>query len=126
MKSQFISAVEEREKAYAAYLLLEKAQTICYIEAIDNTAQIVLRDSTRIWVNSMLSNIEKLLPNNFYRCNSSYIVNTEMVQEFWVSSQPMLVMNCGAILPITVLDMFHLKYVLGNKFSGNWTSLVHV
>lgn len=125
MKSQFISAVEEREKAYAAYLLLEKAQTICYIESIDNSAQIVLRDSTKIWVNSTLSKIEKLLPNNFFLCENPYIINTEMVQEFWVSSHPMLIMNCGAILPITVLDLFRLKYVLGNKFSGSWASLVH-
>jgi DNA-binding LytR/AlgR family response regulator len=116
VKNDFIDAIEARERGYAAYLLSSKVDSICYIEVEGSTVKLVLSDANSITINVSMQKVEEFLPRTqFVKCSSRYVINTSYIIEMWASSQPLLVMSCGAVLPLSSAEMFKLKSFLKKK-----------
>lgn len=116
VKNDFIDAIEARERGYAAYLLSNKVDSICYIEVEGSTVKLVLNDANSITINVNLQKVEEFLPKNlFAKCSSRFVINTSYIIEMWASSQSLLVMSCGAVLPLSNAEIFRLKSFLRRK-----------
>jgi len=116
--SLFDEAMDARERTFAAYLVNQRPDRICFIESFGDMLQFVLTDATNIWVSTSLAQIYQLLPNDkFFFCGATYIVNVDHIYEFWVSNQAMLVMTCGNVLPVPITDVYQLKDLLSKRFN---------
>ncbi len=114
----FDEAMDARERTFAAYLVNQRPDRICFVESVGEMLQLVLTDATNIWVSTTLAQIYKLLPNDkFFFCGATYIVNVDHIYEFWVSNQAMLVMTCGNVLPVPITDVHQLKDLLSKRFN---------
>jgi hypothetical protein len=114
MKDTFLHKVATREHNAALATLFERPYTICYLEAEDQVTHLFLENDTRFTINAKLNELEGILPmKKFFYCGRSFMVNVEKVFEFWISSEPILVISCGHIIPVpkNVLFQVHTSLV---------------
>jgi hypothetical protein len=117
MKDSFLNTVATMEHTAAIVILVERPQSICYLEAENDVTHLLLENDTRFTINARLSELMTLLPNDhFFQCGENYTVNALKVLEFWVSSEPILVMSCGHIVPVPKPEVLKVrKYLKKNK-----------
>jgi len=119
MKDSFLYKVAKMEHNAAVITLVERPQTICYLEAENMVTHLFLENDTRFTISAMLHELEDLIPQStFFYCGKSYMVNAEKVLEYWVSSDPILVMSCGHIVPVPKTEMHQVQLSLKLKSEG--------
>lgn len=113
MNDSFLSRVASMEHTAAVVTLIERPQSICYLEAEYDVTHIFLENDTRFTLNANLSDLLDFLPDNlFFKCGSFQMVNVDKVLEFWVSTEPILVMSCGHILPVPKDEVLKIRRFL--------------
>lgn len=115
MKDPFLAKVASMEHAAAIVTLIERPQNICYIEAEYDVTHLFLENDTRFTINAEISDLRDFLPDNlFFQCGQFNMVNADKVLEMWVSTEPILVMSCGHILPVPKYEVIKIRRFLKN------------
>jgi DNA-binding LytR/AlgR family response regulator len=113
MTTSFQNMVAARERNFAVSILIERPEEICYLESDEFQVTLILDDETRVTMKGLLNEMEPFLPSDrFFRCGWSHIINADKVIEFWMSSEPMLVLSCGNVIPVSVSESLRVKKIL--------------
>ncbi|NHB70174.1 LytTR family DNA-binding domain-containing protein [Perlabentimonas gracilis] len=119
MRDSFLQMIATREHNAALLTLYERPNTICYLEAEDSVTHLFLENETRYTINASLNDLEVILPSNkFFYCGKSYLVNVEKVFEYWISSDPILVISCGHIIPVPNSELYQVHSSLVTQSEG--------
>jgi hypothetical protein len=101
MEDSFLYKVATMEHNAAVYTLVERPDTICYLEAENNVTHLYLENDTRFTINANLRELEdKLPPNQFLYCGEQYLINSEKIIEVWATTFPLFVIRNSYIIPI--------------------------
>ncbi|HPQ35258.1 MAG TPA: LytTR family DNA-binding domain-containing protein [Tenuifilaceae bacterium] len=118
--------IDPREEIYALELIQKMPHDICYIEADGNDSYVINQFGYRYFIQKKIEQIQSSLPDSrFIKCNSEYIINTDMVQEIWISAEPIIVMNNGNIVKVSPELIPRIKKVLENKIVVGWAKDSH-
>lgn len=113
MENSFLNKVASLEHTNGILTIVERPQTICYLEAEDLSVHLVLEDGARFFLGLLLNDLDDVLPQkDFFRCGWSFIVNVNMVKEFWISTEPILVMACDHIIPVPFNEIYRVTNYL--------------
>lgn len=104
VKTSLVSAVEDKSKRlfftskYHTTICLNES-SIRYIEGGKGVCSNIYTDDAVHTVNTLLKDLQKQLPSNFYRCHMSYIVNVDRISS--ISSNRITLID-GTEIPIPV------------------------
>jgi hypothetical protein len=119
MENSFLNKVATLEHSKALLTIVEHPHTICYLESDDLSVYLVQENGARFAVNVLLHELEDVLPkHDFFRCGWSFTINANMVKEFWVTAEPMLVMACGHIIPVPLKEVYKVISLLELRHRG--------
>jgi len=119
MNDSFLHMIATREHNAALVTLYERPSSICYLEAEEDVTHLFLENDTRYTINATLNELELILPSNrFFYCGETYLVNVEKVFEYWISSDPILVISCGHIIPVPYSQLFQVHSSIVSHSEG--------
>jgi hypothetical protein len=120
MENTFLNNVTSLEHTKALLIIIQHPETICYLEADDLSVHLVQENGARFYLGLLLNDLEDVLPKkDFFRCGWSFTVNANMVKEFWISAEPMLVMACGHIIPVPMSEIHRVINCLERRKKGS-------
>jgi two-component system LytT family response regulator len=82
-------------------LLFIETDTILYLQADSNYTYFFLVGGKKITASKTLGDIEKLLPDNFVRVHTTYIINLNRIQKYIKGDGGQVVMEDGATVPVS-------------------------
>ena len=82
-------------------LLFIETDTILYLQADSNYTYFFLAGGKKITASKTLGDIERLLPANFVRVHTTYIVNLKKIQKYIKGDGGHVVMDDGATVPVS-------------------------
>ena len=82
-------------------LLFIETDNILYLQADSNYTYFFLIGDKKITASKTLGDIEKLLPDNFVRVHTTYIVNLNRIQKYIKGDGGHVVMEDGATVPVS-------------------------
>lgn len=121
MRNVEVEGIDAREEAYALEMLNNRSDSICYVECDGYDIFLVNEFGYRYRVNKTMDEvINTLNRSTFVKVSETIIVNSDRIQELWVSNEPLLVMSCGNIVPIPVSFVYTFKKKLEGRIGTNW------
>ena len=119
MENSFLNKVASLEHTNGLLTIIERPETICYLEEDDLSVHLILENGARFFLGLLLNDLDEVLPQkDFFRCGWSFTINANMVKEFWISTEPMLVMACGHIIPVPFKDIYRITNFLELRQRG--------
>jgi len=82
-------------------LLFIETDMILYLQADSNYTYFFLVGGKKITASKTLGDIEKLLPDNFVRVHTTYIINLNRIQKYIKGDGGQVVMEDGATVPVS-------------------------
>lgn len=82
-------------------LLFLETDTIHYLQADSNYTYFFLAGGKKITASKTLGDIEKILPENFVRVHTTYIINLDKIQKYVKGDGGHLVMEDGTTVPVS-------------------------
>ena len=82
-------------------LLFIETDNILYLQADSNYTYFFLAGDKKITASKTLGDIEKLLPDNFVRVHTTYIVNLNRIEKYIKGDGGHVVMEDGATVPVS-------------------------